>query len=141
MKNFTKMKRQDFEKKLFERFDPMYGNHKLPMEQTCMCWGLEHGSGWYNLIWEISEKIEKEIKKDKSLEIFRVSQVKEKFATLRFYYEGNWNDKIEKLIDEAEKKSEQICEQCGKDTGKSNIKGNGWLYNRCDECYEKMENK
>lgn len=70
---------------------------------------------------------------------FAVVQVKEKFGTLRYYTQGYYNDKIERLIGEAEKKSEQVCESCGRDTGESNLKGGSWVYNMCDECWHKFK--
>lgn len=60
--------------------------------------------------------------------LFKVTQVKEKFATLRFY--TNWEtEEIGKLIEEAEERSSHTCEICGAfgEIGKSG----GWLSTRC----------
>lgn len=59
----------------------------------------------------------------------RASQVKEKFGTLRFYMSSS-NDKIEKLIDEAERKSAITCEECGEP---GVLRGGGWLKTLCDK--------
>lgn len=61
---------------------------------------------------------------------FQVIQVKEKFGELRFYVNYG-SDKIYDLIEEAEEKSAEICEICGK-PGKLN-EGN-WLRTRCKNC-------
>lgn len=40
----------ELEKKLFEKYPKIFRQHTLPMSQTCMCWGIETGDGWYNII-------------------------------------------------------------------------------------------
>ena len=41
---------------------------------------------------------------------------------------------MSKAISEAEDKSAETCENCGK-PGK--VRGQGWVVCRCDECYER----
>ena len=67
-----------------------------------------------------------------------VSQVKEKFGGLCFYiYSGL--PEVWKLIDNAETASYIICEECGA-KGKQRSKGKyGWIYTRCNECWDRME--
>jgi len=31
------------------------------MTQTCMCWGFDHGDGWFEIIWQLSLAIEEEL--------------------------------------------------------------------------------
>jgi hypothetical protein len=31
------------------------------MIQTCMCWGFDHGDGWFEIIWQLSLAIEEEL--------------------------------------------------------------------------------
>jgi hypothetical protein len=31
------------------------------MSQTCMCWGFDHGDGWFEIIWQLSLAIEEEL--------------------------------------------------------------------------------
>lgn len=57
------------------------------------------------------------------------SQVKEKFGTLRFYYDGG-DDYIRGLASMAEAMSARTCEICG-NPGKS--RGGGWIRTLCDE--------
>ncbi len=64
----------------------------------------------------------------------RASQVKEKFGTLRFYMTGG-TDEMYDITDEAQCKSDTICETCGQ-PGK--LRGRGWLYTRCAPCWKKM---
>ena len=65
------------EQQLVEKYPTLYQDYGGDMRKTCMHWGFSHGDGWYNLIDELSAK----------LEPFGViaAQVKEKFGGLRFY--------------------------------------------------------
>jgi hypothetical protein len=57
------------------------------------------------------------------------TQVKEKFGTLRFYYNGG-DDMVDGMVRMAESMSGVTCEKCG-DVAK--LRGNGWLYVACDK--------
>jgi len=134
---------KELAQKLFDRFE-FYRPH-LPMTVNLMCFGFECGDGWFQLIWDLSEKLEElekkklesipsnEIAKEELLDSnehkFNVVQVKEKFGTLRFYADNASNEQYD-LINEAEKLSETTCEVCGK---KGQLRGNGWYYVACDE--------
>jgi len=84
--------------------------------------GLGVGPGWNDIIYDLNKKLEAE-KPD-----YKIFQIKEKFAGLRFYtdelpYPG-WD-----AIEEAEKRSFETCEECGR-PGK--IWGrNGWIRTLC----------
>jgi hypothetical protein len=56
------------------------------------------------------------------------TQVKEKFGTLRFYYDGG-NDIIDGMVRMAEAMSEVTCEQCG---APGEERGGGWIVTLCD---------
>ena len=46
-------------RRLFERFDHLYrGRYLLPV-QNLMCDGFDCGDGWFDLIWQLSEQIER----------------------------------------------------------------------------------
>jgi len=145
-----------------------------------MCWGFNHGDGWYNIIdqlcshiqhhidWkneqrdraikfnnmiteagygnrkpfqeyykgyrDIDEQIEKTLEKGlrpvpDTIPQVVVTQVKEKFGTLRFYYEAG-DDIIDGMVRMAEGMSSCTCEECGK-PGKT--VGGGWIRTLCDE--------
>lgn len=134
---------RELSKKLFNRFD--FYNPNQPMTQGNMGFGFECSDGWFDLLWNLSEAIEEELKKENvvtqakqklgDISYFNVVQVKEKFGELRFYAHGG-NEVIQNLIDEAERKSATICERCGK-PGKT--RGGGWITTLCDECANKEE--
>ncbi len=64
-----------------------------------------------------------------------VTQVKEKFGTLRFYH-GGGDQFVDGLVSMAEAMSSVTCETCGA-PGKS--RGRGWYYTACDEHTNKEE--
>ena len=55
--------KQELAQKLYKDFPLLYGDHDKSMMQTCMCWGVETGDGWYNLIYNLSSKLEPLISK------------------------------------------------------------------------------
>jgi hypothetical protein len=102
--------------------------------------------GWYDLLQDLSIKIENIIKKNihdhkvfegeenEPIEMYTV-QVKEKYGTLRFYMSCE-TEEISKLINEAEYLSSKTCERCG---SHGKIRGITWFSTRCDKCYEETK--
>ena len=41
---------EEFDKKLCEKYPLIFRDRHAPMNQTCMCWGICAGDGWYNII-------------------------------------------------------------------------------------------
>jgi hypothetical protein len=117
---------QENTRKLNERFPFLTSSGN--MNQDLMMFGFECGDGWFQLIWDLCEKIEKEGISPH----FRAMQVKEKFGSLRFYV-NIASDEVLNAIDEAEKKSETICELCGEP---GRIRNGSWLKCRCEKCNE-----
>lgn len=85
--------------------------------------------GWYRLLDALCTAIESSMTEDQ-LRDFRVTQVKEKFGGLRFYYCGG-TDLTEGLVDSAEDRSEKICMECG-EPGKRRF--GGCVVTMCDFC-------
>lgn len=135
------------DKELCEKYPKIFAGRNLPMTKTAMYWGFEHGDGWYNIIDKLCGNIQSHIdwkngQREKLLvenpynlkipdHITQVvaEQVKEKFGTLRFYYQGG-DDYIRGLVSMAESMSGVTCEECGKPgtTG-----GKGWIHTACEE--------
>lgn len=94
--------------------------------------------GWYPLIKELSIGLEAlilaQLQENRSL--FHVSQVKEKFGSLRFYM-TQATDAMNELISSAEMKSCAICETCGEP---GVLRGIGWYYTACDKHVKNIEN-
>ena len=91
---------------------------------------------WENLLYKLSEDLQKEIDRHKDsdwIKEFKVLQVKEKYGTLNFYV-SHLDDDIAVLIDKAENKSKKTCEICGK-RGQIRVR-NKWFMARCNKCYD-----
>jgi hypothetical protein len=51
---------------LCEKYPKIFADRNKSMNQTCMCWGFEHGDGWFNIIdqlcghiqWHIDQRTE-----------------------------------------------------------------------------------
>lgn len=93
--------------------------------------GIDIGDGWMPIVIELDQKLI-ELYPD-----YKLAQVKEKFGGLRFYVEGiPWQSEGSKLIDEAEAKSYETCEECGA-PGKGTTSGGYWIKTLCETCDEK----
>jgi hypothetical protein len=53
--------KQELDKKLVKKFPLLYSDRYGDKQQTLMCWGFGCGEGWFDLIYELSAKVEKEI--------------------------------------------------------------------------------
>lgn len=48
------------EQALYDAFPRFFRQKDLSMQETCMCWGICCGDGWYDIIYQCAEKIEAE---------------------------------------------------------------------------------
>ena len=117
----------DKETEIFNKYPELFARKDLPITQSCMPWGLEIGQGWYGIIEEVCEKIDKYCKENNVKIEFE--QIKEKRGMLRIYYMGD-DDYIDKVIEDAENKAVITCCICGKNP----IKKYSGL---CDDCNKK----
>jgi hypothetical protein len=133
----------ELQNKLYEKYPQLFVNKdKTPM-QSCMCFGIETGEGWYeilsslcwmikqyedSIIWqtEWNQKTNPEYKSD----YFPVKfdQVKEKYGGLRVYFSGG-DQYIEGLVSMAEAMSYKVCDVCG---NKGEANKQGWISTRCE---------
>ena len=129
----------ELDKKLVKAFPLLYGDRNAPMQSTAMCWGFP-GDGWFNIIWDLSSKLEPLIQKfideNQDTELYpKAAQVKEKYGGLSFYMTCG-SDEIFDLIEEAEALSYKTCEECGKP---GEERGGGWIHTLCDYCHENWD--
>lgn len=127
---------------LLDRFPDLYRGRAKPITQSLMAFGFECADGWFDLLIELSEKIDQIAKSGEvsDNEYPEVMQVKEKYGGLRFYTGGiseKIADEVFAVIDEYEKKSQKTCELCGQ-PGKIEAK-NGWFSCQCDTCRAQIE--
>ena len=94
----------------------------------------ECAAGWYELLDDLMNNIEKVLAWLPPERWPQVSQIKEKFGGLRFYFEQSALDMstIEQLIEQATTNSFQTCEICGQP---GTLRRNRpWVRTLCDKC-------
>lgn len=123
------------------------------MSQTCMCWGIETGDGYYGIldhlcyalsnIFSTGFYVGDEFVSVEPPQVF-ADQVKEKFGSLRFYYHiefpelfreqakmypdakeiaDRYSEYVDGVVHMAESMSERICEETGL-PGEMHVTGN-----------------
>jgi hypothetical protein len=136
----------ELQNQLYAKYPQLFVNKdKTPM-QSPMCFGIECGEGWYDILsslcWmikqheeNIAERIRIGNKFDtqndkKDLEYFPVKfdQIKEKYGGLRVYFSGG-DEYVEGLVSMAEAMSYKICDVCG---NKGEPNKEGWISTRCE---------
>ena len=124
--------RDELDRQLCEKYPKIFADRHAPMMATAMCWGFEHGDGWYQIIDRLCGNIQNHIdwqhKQGNLVSQVVAVQVKEKFGTLRFYYDGG-DDYISGLVSMAESWSAVACEECGA-PGTQNSQG--WIKTLCE---------
>jgi ribosomal protein L37AE/L43A len=108
-----------FEKKFFKRFPDLTKNLSH----------IETYQGWDQLIWNLTEKVEREIQGWPANEKPIILQIKQKYGGLRFYI-SPINERIANWISETERRSFEYCEYCGKSAILRNSKY--WIMTLCD---------
>ena len=107
------------------------------------CWDFAIGPGWLPIVEKLlvaAQEVEKE-----STSKIHVVQVKEKFGTLRFYYEvspyapDNAIKEFDAKVDAAEWESAITCEECGQPGKQTDIGLHRWVRTLCNECDQKNE--
>jgi len=102
---------------------------------------LGTGPGWYNLIYTLTNYIDRRLEhlnKDGGNRKVHVAQIKEKFGGLRYYADGDLDETMYGAIDFAESLSYTICEECG-EPGK--LRSGGWIRTLCDKHEEERQAK
>lgn len=101
---------------------------------------IECGNGWKHLYEPIIDAVaEYNMAQDNEDDRIEIHQVKEKFGGLRVYL-SKYTDELRKMIIDAEKKSHNTCEICGKHISKPIVE-NYWIYAECEECHQKWLDK
>ena len=119
---------------LIEKYPHVFERKASSIEPFSM-FGVECGEGWYNILNQLLACINSHLAwvnrdvADFEKVPFILTQVKEKFGTLRVYYDGG-DQQIHGMVHMAEAMSAVTCETCG-NPGK--IRGKGWFYTACDE--------
>jgi len=129
--------KKELQESLFQKYPKIFVQRQLPMSQTCMCWGIECGDGWFKLLDTLCNHLTFNIERNGAPQLEAI-QVKEKFGTLRFYIHGGNNEQYA-AIHFAELLSGDICERCG--SNQEVTQTQGWIKTLCKECLDKERNE
>lgn len=109
----------NIEEKLLARIPKGYGRY------------ISCNEGWYKVLEDLDNKLSY---LDPN---YRVVQIKEKFGTLRFYFDtdikGIVKDIMFNCVSAAEFVSSYTCEYCGNNQGR--LQDNGWVKTACHSCW------
>lgn len=121
---------ETFENRLKENYPEMFSQ---PYGGVCV------GEGWWPIIESLCGQINRYVtwKNDRKEKFDMgegcpqviVTQIKEKFGGLRFYYDGG-DEHVHGMVKMAESWASYSCEECGK-PGKS--RSGGWIKTLCDD--------
>lgn len=108
--------RPELDDLLCQRYPELFGGRHDDRADTSMCWGFCCGDGWYGILDTLCAEITSQVGQRKMPAVV-VSQVKEKFGTLRFHIRGGrlrgGNAETHRLILAACQLALTTCEQCG----------------------------
>ena len=148
--------KKELEDKLFEKYPKIFRQRDLPSTETCMCWGITCGDGWYDIIDTLCGAIQTRVDNvNRMIKINRknspvylipmkpvedliceASQVKQKYGGLRFYVDGG-DEFTEGLVCMSESMSYKTCEMCGT-PGKTEGR---WIKTLCVSCRKNQYKK
>ena len=95
------------------------------IREGLMAFGFECGDGWLPILEWLFAGFQELADRDGTVNRFRVTQVKQKYGTLRVYHNGG---------EEYEALSAVTCEVCGQ---QGTMRDDLWVSVRCDRCYRK----
>jgi hypothetical protein len=135
---WTEDQYDEFSDKMRSSYPKMFAN---PMG------GFAVGSGWWHILESLCERIHSHVEwKQNQLEKYKqgqgcpdvhVSQIKEKFGGLRFYYDGG-DEYISGLVAMAESWASVTCEKCG---NPGSLRSGGWMQTLCDTHHQEYQSK
>lgn len=138
--------KNELQQQLIDKYPKIFQLDESRRLEPFPMFGIECGDGWYDLLDRLCGLIQNHIDwRNKQRDMFlknnphnveipeeisqvTVSQIKEKFGTLRFYYDGG-DEYIHGLVSMADTMSGVICEVCGE---RGQFRGRGWYYTACD---------
>ena len=58
--------KQELEEQLYNKYPKLFKERGLPMTETCMYWGCDHGDGWFNILDRMCYLIQNHINQSRS---------------------------------------------------------------------------
>lgn len=101
------------------------------------CKFIECDMGWDSILDNLCGSIQEYVKSNPMVKDFDITQVKEKFGTLRFYTNYS-DDYIDGMIHFAEFLSSKTCETCGVTSCVKLERIGGWVKTICSTCRRKI---
>lgn len=138
--------KESLDQKLCEKYPKIFKDRHGDPKSTLMCFGFECGDGWFQILDSLCGNIQSYIDwrneqrnhlLESNLHNIEIRpevpqvvavQVKEKFAGLRFYYEGG-DEYISGMVRMAESWASVTCEECGVP---GEMRPGGWMKTLCD---------
>jgi hypothetical protein len=134
---------EEYTRRLNEDY-PTFFDMDAPITESLMAFGFSCHDGWYELIDDLCRTLQTwfEVHEPKWLDPkndygFKVVQVKEKFAGLRFYTSPVPSDEVFDIIHIYEDLSYFVCEEC---SAPGRVREDPWLRTLCDDCATKAHN-
>lgn len=127
----------ELDERLCREFPLLYIDRSESEMKTCMHRGFECGDGWFNLLYDMSMKLEAHLKEMPASERFKAVQVKEKFGSLSVCLSG-YDEVTEKIIREAEVVANRTCEKCGNPGVPMEAR---WDHVFCNACFVNDESR
>lgn len=84
---------QEKEKQLIEKYPEIFRDCDKSVQESCMSFGLEVGSGWYDLIDRLCSSLQWDTDKNGYPQVI-AQQVKEKYGGLCFYYGTDYPEEL-----------------------------------------------
>jgi hypothetical protein len=64
--------KQELDKQLCEKYPKIFRNRMASEKHTAMCWGFEHGDGWYNIIDALCANIQGHINRKRRARVMAI---------------------------------------------------------------------
>jgi ribosomal protein L37AE/L43A len=126
----------DFADKLQSKYPELFKERGQP--HTCMNGAIGVDRGWWPILEEVCEYLESQRKN--GVDVY-FGQIKEKFAALTIYLDGNFTKEqsleLRKKMEEVHNRSLATCEKCGS-TEQVTVSADGgwWLKALCPSCHK-----
>jgi len=134
---------------LYEKYPEFFVEKDWDIKNTCMCWGIQCGDGWFNLLDSTCMKVKDYLTSlQKSLQSFKFQSIKEKYGYLDIMhsltdckedsctFSDYQRNAIDDIIEGASSDSEYTCELCGSTRG-ARVAGFSYFQALCSYCYHK----
>jgi hypothetical protein len=126
------------DKELCGKYTNIMVERHLGAMQTSMCWGFDHGDGWFHILDTAMKLVQSHIditrRRGHEIEQVVFEQVKEKFGMLTIYHRGG-DEYTRGILRMAEEISRCTCEECGSPGTPTKT---GWIRTLCDKHHEEM---